>query len=79
MILAFSKNRLLAFTILGFMMAIIAFVIIMGKNVIPIYDRLQKLLDKINRTVRESIIGVRVIRAFNRTGYEKNADGSNLP
>ncbi|MCB6285644.1 ABC transporter ATP-binding protein [[Clostridium] scindens] len=71
LILAFSKNRLLAFTILGFMLAIIAFVIIMGKKVIPIYDRLQKLLDKINRTVRESIIGVRVIRAFNRTGYEK--------
>ena len=69
LILAFSKNRLLAFTILGFMLAIIAFVIIMGKKVIPIYDRLQKLLDKINRTVRESIIGVRVIRA----------DGSNLP
>lgn len=71
LILAFSKNRFLAFTILGFMIAIIVFVVIMGKKVIPIYDRLQGLLDKINRTVRESIIGVRVIRAFNRTAYEK--------
>jgi ATP-binding cassette subfamily B multidrug efflux pump len=71
LILAFSKNRLLAFTILGFMIAIIVFVVMMGKKVIPIFDSLQVLLDKINRTVRESIIGVRVIRAFNRTGYEK--------
>lgn len=71
LILAFSKNRLLAFTILGFMAAIIIFVVFMGKKVIPIYDRLQGLLDNINRTVRESIIGVRVIRAFNRSGYEK--------
>ena len=71
LILAFSKNRFLAFMILGFMIAIIVFVVIMGKKVIPIYDRLQGLLDKINRTVRDSIIGVRVIRAFNRAGYEK--------
>lgn len=71
LILAFSKNRFLAFMILGFMIAIIVFVVIMGKKVIPVYDRLQGLLDKINRTVRESIIGVRVIRAFNRAGYEK--------
>lgn len=71
LILAFSKNRLLAFTILGFMLAIIIFTVAVGKKVIPVFDKLQILLDKINRTVRESIIGVRVIRAFNRAHYEK--------
>ncbi|MGL5513107.1 MAG: ABC transporter ATP-binding protein, partial [Sporomusa sp.] len=41
------------------------------KKVTPLFEKLQILMDKINRTVRENIIGVRVIRAYNRTGQEK--------
>ena len=71
LVLAFSKNRILAFSILGFMFIILLFTVAMGKKVIPIFEKMQTQLDKINRTVRESIIGVRVIRAFNRSHYEK--------
>jgi ATP-binding cassette subfamily B protein len=40
---------------------------------------IQKEIDKINRVVRENIMGVRVIRAFNKTEYEKKRfEGANL-
>lgn len=71
LILAFSKNRLLALMLLGAMVIILASMGIVAKKIIPIFEKLQALLDKINCTVRDSIIGVRVIRAFNRAGYEK--------
>ena len=38
--------------------------------IIPLYSRVQKLVDKLNQTMREKISGIRVIRAFNRTEYE---------
>ena len=71
LVLAFSKNRGLALIILGLMILIFIVTIAIGKKVVPIYDRLQEQLDGINRTVRESITGVRVIRAFNRTEDDK--------
>lgn len=71
LMLAFSKDRSLAFAILLIMLFIIVLTAIIAKRVVPVFEKLQTLLDKINRTVRENIIGVRVIRAFNRTQHEK--------
>ncbi len=72
LILAFSKNASLAFLILAFMAVILIATAIVVKKVIPLFDRMQTSLDRINRTVRESIIGVRVIRAFNRIKDSKD-------
>lgn len=71
LVLAFSKNRALALMLLAAMVLILAVMALVAKKIIPIFENLQALLDKINRTVRESIIGVRVIRAFNRAEHEK--------
>lgn len=38
---------------------------------VPLYKKVQKKLDSISLALRESLSGVRVIRAFSRTGYEK--------
>ena len=38
--------------------------------IVPLFSRVQKLLDRINQLMREKIGGIRVIRAFNRTEYE---------
>ncbi|GAX05963.1 multidrug ABC transporter ATP-binding and permease protein [Secundilactobacillus pentosiphilus] len=70
LILAFSKDRLLAFMLLGFMIVILVAMALVAKKIGPLFERLQKQLDKINQTVRERIIGVRVIRAFNQTQAE---------
>jgi ATP-binding cassette subfamily B protein len=45
---------------------------LLGKKVIPLFKLIQKKMDNINRTLRENVIGVRVIRAFNREQYEKS-------
>lgn len=75
LVLAFSKNPMLSLMILGFMAVILIFTVLIGKKVIPLFNKMQTALDMINRTVRENIIGVRVIRAFNRTqDAKKRAD-----
>lgn len=71
LILAFSKDRLLALMLLAFMVGIILMMVLVAKKIVPIFERLQVQLDKINRVVRERLIGVRVIRAFNRNGAEE--------
>lgn len=38
--------------------------------IIPMYSKVQKLVDKLNQIMREKISGIRVIRAFNKTRYE---------
>ena len=50
------------------MMAVLALIMIV--IIMPIYSKVQKLLDKVNQIMREKISGIRVVRAFNRTQYE---------
>ncbi|MCR8969120.1 ABC transporter ATP-binding protein [Facklamia sp. 7083-14-GEN3] len=38
----------------------------------PLSEKQQKLLDRLNRILRESITGLRVIRAFNRQEFQSN-------
>lgn len=45
--------------------------IIMIKGM-PLFKVMQKKIDKVNQLVRESLNGIRVIRAFDKTEYEKN-------
>ncbi|ORA54697.1 ABC transporter ATP-binding protein [Mycolicibacterium chubuense] len=41
-------------------------------HLLPIFRRLQRLIDGINRVMREQLTGLRVVRAFAREGYERN-------
>lgn len=50
------------------------FILILGlimKKTVPLYKNVQKKLDNIALVLRENLSGVRVIRAFAKTGYEK--------
>ena len=67
LVLAFSKSPSLSLMVVGFMALILVASVLVARKVIPFFDQMQTSLDTINRTVRESMIGVRVIRAFNRT------------
>ena len=71
LLLTFSKDRVLALTLIVFMMVIVIFALILSRKAIPLFNRLLTMLDEMNRSVLEKISGVRIIRAFNRTGYEK--------
>lgn len=83
-IMTFILNARLALIIFALipLIAIIAGVVI--KTVIPMFRKRQKMLDGINRFIREKLSGIRVIRAFNKQEFEdakfevKNMDFSAL-
>ncbi len=83
-IMTFILNARLALVIFALipLIAIIAGVVI--KTVIPMFRKRQKMLDGINRFIREKLSGIRVIRAFNKQEFEdakfevKNMDFSAL-
>ena len=52
----------------GVMVALIAFLFVM---VLPRYELIQKLVDKLNSVARENLTGLRVIRAFNTEHIEQ--------
>jgi ATP-binding cassette, subfamily B, multidrug efflux pump len=41
-------------------------------HLLPIFRRMQFLIDSINRVMREQLAGIRVIRAFTRESFERN-------
>lgn len=71
LILAFSKDTLLAFSIIGAMLVVCLFAFLVSRKALPMFARLQSLLDRITRVLRENLTGIRVIRAFNRSDSEK--------
>src|SRR6185503_18136670 len=49
----------------------VAFIAIVMSRAIPLFRAMQVKLDRINQVMRETLAGVRVIRAFVRTGHEE--------
>ncbi len=69
-VLAFNINAQMGMLILcGTVIVLVAALLIMRKAS-PIFDKLQKFLDRMNVVLRENITGVRVIRAFNKEKHE---------
>lgn len=71
LILAFAKDQVMSLIIVATMVVFVVVAALLGKKVIPLFQQIQLKMDTINRILRESIIGVRVIRAFHRESYEK--------
>lgn len=71
LVLAFSKSASLDLLVIAFMAIILIATVMIARKVIPLFNEIQTSMDSINRTVREGIIGVRVIRAFNREADSK--------
>lgn len=69
-VMAFVMNPDLALVIFAVMPIIAIIVFIVLRIVMPLFKRRQKLLDSINRFIREKLTGTRVIRAFNRSESE---------
>jgi len=69
-VMAFIMNPTLSLIIFAVVPVIAIIVLIVLKTVMPLFRRRQKLLDSINRFIREKLTGTRVIRAFNRSDIE---------
>ena len=57
---------------LGCVVLLLATVITLLLIVFPRFEKVQKLIDRINGVTRENLTGIRVIRAFNAEGYQQN-------
>lgn len=72
LVLAFRTNPTMGFLMVGILIVFSFFAYFIGRKAIPLFREIQIKMDKLTHVLREVITGVRVIRAFNREGFEKN-------
>ena len=78
-ILAYKASPYLTRILYVAIPAVTLTIIILINPITKLFLLIQKEIDKINRVVRENIMGVRVVRAFNKQEYEKKRfDKANL-
>jgi len=70
-IMAYSKDPQLTWVLAVAVPVLIALVLIIARKAIPLYSSIQIKIDRLNVTLRETLSGVRVIRAFNRVDHEQ--------
>lgn len=72
---ALNTNKSMAWVIAVGVMAILTLIIILFATALPKFKAVQKLVDKVNLVVRDSLVGMLVIRAFNTEKYEEKKFG----
>lgn len=63
-ILAMGKDVYLSLLLLAFIPVIVAVVLLVGKQILPLWERSDEYIDKQNALMRQRLRGIRVIRAF---------------
>ncbi|MBQ7871863.1 MAG: ABC transporter ATP-binding protein [Oscillospiraceae bacterium] len=71
-VLALRKDATLSLILLLFIPVIFAGVILIGRKVLPLWDKSDLYIDKQNAIMRERLRGIRVIRAFNAEPREQD-------
>ncbi|MDR2903562.1 MAG: ABC transporter ATP-binding protein/permease [Clostridiales bacterium] len=71
MIMALSKDVSLSVIFAVALPAMLLAMVGLASVVIPSFKLMQKRIDHLNLTLRESLTGIRVIRAFNKTEYDR--------
>ncbi|MBU9714384.1 ABC transporter ATP-binding protein [Evansella tamaricis] len=70
-ILAVSRDQTLSLIFLVALPILALTIFLISRKAIPLFGELQKRTDRLNLLLRESLIGTRVVRAFNRVEFEK--------
>ncbi len=71
-VMAYNTNKELLKLIFVVLPVLLALVVLLLIFILPMFTKVQKLLDKLNFILRGKIGGIRVIRAFNKSEYEDN-------
>lgn len=71
-IMAVNKDARLSMVLLIAVPFLAGIAYFLHRKSVPIFEDIQKKIDRMNLILRENLRGVRVIRAFNRAEYEKN-------
>jgi len=70
-IMAIQKDKGLSILLLSILPVVILVILLVNKKAMVLFRSIQKKIDKINLVLRENLVGIRIIRAFSRVGYEK--------
>lgn len=70
-VFAFSINAKLSNIILIILPIMVVIVVVILKFGFPMFQKMQKKIDNVNRVVQENLIGIRVVKAFVRENKEK--------
>lgn len=71
-VMAYQTNKELLKLIFIVLPVLLVIVVLLLIFILPMFNKVQKLLDKLNFILRGKIGGIRVIRAFNKSEYEDN-------
>lgn len=71
LIMALSKDVELSKIILIVIPIIIITVFVIARFTMPMFEKMQKRIDKLNLVVRENLTGIRVVRVFNKINFEQ--------
>ncbi len=69
--LSMSKDVVLSLILLAFVPVLIAVVVLVGRKVMPLWEKSDHYIDKQNAIMRERLRGIRVIRAFHSEEREQ--------
>ena len=69
---AFSINWRVSMVLVAILPILILIVFLILKFGFPMFQKMQKKIDNVNRVVQENLIGIRVVKAYVREDREKN-------
>ncbi|MBW4079888.1 ABC transporter ATP-binding protein [Paenibacillus sp. S150] len=69
-VMALLINLRLGLILLGTLILLIAVLVVLIRFSTPIFSAVQAKLDAVNTRIQENLAGIRVVKAFVRTGYE---------
>ncbi|TDQ37728.1 ABC transporter ATP-binding protein [Aureibacillus halotolerans] len=70
-IFAVSMDATLSIVFFTALPVLAGLIILIARKAIPLFGEMQKKTDRLNLLLRETLIGTRVVRAFNRVTFEK--------
>lgn len=70
-IMAVQKDGNLSLLLLAILPFIAGLIYIIMVKAVPLFRAVQKKIDQLNLVIRETLVGIRIIRAFSRIGFEK--------
>lgn len=71
LVMAISKDAKLSLVLVVALPILAGTVALIATKGLPLFKAIQKKLDRLNLVLREQLMGIRVIRSFNRGQYEK--------
>jgi len=75
-VMAVSKDAKLSLVLVAVIPILVGVIVLLAAKGIPLFRVMQGKLDRLNLVLRENLIGIRVVRAFNRTDHERERFGA---